>query len=1069
MMEQEDSIDFKTLKARFQGENGLKIQTKPAIPEKPKTIPPQSTKISNPLISSIHAAVQKGALHAPHVVFKDDKNLNSQLSPPWGSKAKAKQPINNFELLYKNQKKEGDIVKQALKDRNLPLVLPVLPINVGTPEPEPSPHTPVFVSPAKASTPKKFVFNTRKTGKDVNEKADTVETPTPASCTPDSLAPSNPAPARPSVTANAPIESVPVVPKALVPPLISAETPPVPSIPAPSIPARGIPASTSSKPEIPEPTIPTPVIPSRAAPKPYISKPEAPISTLPVAAPPKPKINLLSLSEVFPPPEECPPPDFTDIPPPIIPDEDFPDGDSYDQATPSPAIRTSITPVPRSPAVSRTDSPATPTHPEFTSEPLVKPLESTAGTDSVVAPSPPPAVHNPVTPLEVVLENEKALTDKMADKTEDDDFSTKSLSALSALVRAEEMAPIKRTTLHDNRVLSLLEKAKRKSTMIQLPTTPENTTPLETGAPEVGLPKTATPEVDQPDLNPPEKLPEEAPSVKENKAFEFPPVDYQARLPPKTHPPEAAQVNGLDLRQTSQGVLTVVKPMNPPPPPPRRPLPATSVMEHPLEKPIQPPAKDLYIPTTPAEPLETHEDSSFDNSYGEASFGDVEEFELPAVPNFRPPSVALSASDSKRPVSVHEKSFLEQLRPNHQTADEMLPNMEDRDHGEVDYNSINSSSSMPITQAAIHQDSPVNQDVLSPSGTIVSSGNVYEDQVLNKKGKTLKNKKQKGPPKNPYADTVTVVEETPKKGLFSRKNSAKAADEKELKKKEKQREKEKEKEKEREKKEQKDKEKKENEMKKRFKITGQEEPIYHVKVIEDCKARKNDLPLKIGDTVSIIRTNNCPKGKWLAKDSDNKYGYVPVESVDLNINGIMELGKMTTATNRSNGTGLRDGEVTSSGSRTSDHYTMNHESFSDDSDEEWTCDDDETAYGSPSEIPHIGMNQTQAMPTRVSMSEPGLVQQTESDPNYMKVQTNQEALQKLATFFTQPKTPSQALPENNTPIMQASKPENPGSLNTEDDLEISNLQILPPPDLYADIIAGDSMPIYSKPIKTTTK
>ncbi|XP_051954260.1 proteoglycan 4 [Xyrauchen texanus] len=1063
MMEQEDSIDFKTLKARFQGENGLKIQTKPVIPEKPKTIPP-STKISNPLISSIHAAVQKGALHAPHVVFKDDKHLNRQLSQPWGSKAKEKQPINNFELLDKNQKKEGDIVKQALKDRNLPLGLPVLPINVGTTEPEPSPLTPVSVSPAKASTPKMFVFN-RKTDKDGNEKADTVETPTPASCTPDSLAPSNPAPASPYVIA---IASVPVVPKALVPPLISAETPPVPRIPAPSIPAQGIPASSSPEPEIPEPAIPTPVIPPRAAHKPDISKPEAPISTLPVAAPPKPKIHLFSLSEVFPPPEESPPPDFTDIPPPIIPDEDFPDGDSFDQAMPSPAIRTYITPVPRSLAVSRTESPAPPTHPEVTSEPLVKPLESTARPDSVVSLSPPPAFHNPVAPLEMVLENAKDLTDKMADKTEEDEFSSKSLSALSALERAEEMAPIKRNTLHDNRVISLLEKAKRKSTMIQLSTTPENTTPLETGAPEIGLPKTAKPEMDQPYLNPAEKLPEEAPSVPENKAFELPPVDYQARLPPKTHPPETAQVNGLNFRQTSQGVLTVVKPVNPPPPPPRRPLPATPVVES--EKPIQPPAKDLYIPTTPAEPLETHDDSSFDNSYGEASFGDTEEFELPAVPNFRPPSVALSASDSKRPVSVHEKSFLDQFSPTHQTAEEMLPKMEDRVDGEVDYDSTNSSSSMPNTQAAIHQDSPVNQDVFSPSGTIVSGDNVNEAQVLNKKGKTLKNKKQKGAPKNPYDDTLTVVE-TPKKGLFSRKNSAKAADEKELKKKEKQREKEKEKEKERERKEQKEKEKKENEMKKRFKITGQEEPIYHVKVIENCKAHKNDLPLKIGDTVSIIRTNNCPKGKWLAKDSDNKYGYVPVESVDLIISGIMELGKMTTATNRSTGSGLRDGEVISSGSRTSDHYAMNHESFSDDSDEEWICDDDddETAYASPSEIPHIGMNQTQAMPTRVLNSEPGLVQQTESDPNDMKVQANQEALQKLATFFTLPKTLSQALPESNTPKMQSSKPENPGNLNTEDDLEISNLQILPPPDLYADIIAGDAMPIYSKSIKTTTK
>lgn len=44
-------------------------------------------------------------------------------------------------------------------------------------------------------------------------------------------------------------------------------------------------------------------------------------------------------------------------------------------------------------------------------------------------------------------------------------------------------------------------------------------------------------------------------------------------------------------------------------------------------------------------------------------------------------------------------------------------------------------------------------------------------------------------------------------------------------------------------------------------------------------------------------------------------GYIPVERVDLNINGIMELGKMTKASNRSNGNGLKDPEVTSTGSR----------------------------------------------------------------------------------------------------------------------------------------------------------
>ncbi|XP_051951732.1 proteoglycan 4-like isoform X2 [Xyrauchen texanus] len=1059
MMDQDESMDFKMLKARFQGEKGLKIQTKPSIPEKPKTITSPSTKINNPFISSINAAVQKGTLHAPRVVFKDNKNLSHQLSPPWGSKAKEKHPINNSELLNKNQKKEGDIFKQALKDRNLPLVLPGPPKKFGTPEPEPSPLTPLSVS----STPKKFVFNTRKTVKDVNDKANTVETPTPDCLTPDSFAPSHQAPASPSLTANALTESIPVVPTALVPPSVLAERPQVPSIPAPSIPARGIPArgiNALSSPEsvIPKPSFPTPVIPPRAAPKPEISKPEAPISNRPDPAPPKPDINLVSLSEVFPSSEESPPFDFTDIPPPVIPDEDFPDGDYSDQAMPSPAIRTSITPVPRSPAVSRTDIPAQLTHPEVSLEPLVKPLIFTPAPVSVVAASPPPAVHTPVAPVEELLKNVKALTDTRADKTEVDESSTKSHLALSTLARAEEMAPIKWTTPQDNRVFNLLEKAKRKSTMGQLLTTPENTTPLEKASPEVGLPETATPKMGQLDLAPLEKalpqlattvktLPEEAPTVPEDPTFKLPAIDYvdHAHLPPKTLPPETAQVNGLDHR-----VLTVVKPVNPPRPPPRKPLPDTPVVELPLKKPIQPPAKDLHIPTIPAETLETHEDSQFDNSFGKASFDDVEEYNYYAVPTLRSPLVPLSASDSKKPVSIHEKTFLEQSSPKHQTVEV------ERDNGEVDCGSVNTSSSKPDTQAAIYQESPVNQDGLSPSGTTESSDNIYED-LANKKGKILKNKKQKGPPKNPYADTATAMEETPKKVLFSRKNSAKAADEKELKKKEKQREKEKEKEKERERKEQKEKEKKENEIKKRFKIKGQEEPIYYVKVIEDCKGSKTDLPVKVGDTVSIIRTNKCPKGKWLAKDSDNKYGYVPVESVNLNISGIMELGKMTTATNRSNGNGHRDGEVTSSGSRISDHYAMNHESFSDDS-EEWTGDEDEE-YASQTEIAHIGLNQTQATPTR------GPVQLTESDGNYMHVQANKEALQKLATFFTQPKTPSQALPENNTPKMQASKPEIPGYLNKEDDVEVSDLQILPPPDLYSDIIAADSMPIYSKSIK----
>lgn len=678
-LHQDESLDFKTLKARFQGENGLKIQTKPTIPEKPKTIP-QPTKASNSLISTINAVTKNGMLHAPRVVFKDDKNLSRQLSPPWGLKTKEEQPINNAELLDNNQKKEVDTVKQSLKDKKLPLVLPVAPkkaeipeaesspltpvsvspIKVSTPkkfvfssqktrkdesektgpakevdsakksfkdrnlplvlpvppkkfetpepektskgendktnnvkevdtakkspkdkklplvlpvatikadsqEPEPSPHTPVSISPVKASTPKNFVFTTQKTSKDENEKTNTVETPTPASRTP---APSQSAPVGPSVTANPPSESVPVVPKAVVPTQTSSGAPPPPSIPPP-----GIPTSASPEPKIPEPAIPTPVIPSPALPKSKTSNPEASISTPFDTEALKPNINILCLSELFPPPEGSPPPEFTDIPPPVL-YEDFPDGDLSEQAIPTPAIRTFIDPVPRSPVVSRSASPALSTPPAVSPEPLVKPLECTPGPDSrLTVSSPPLDVPTPAAPVDMVLENAKALTDNKAinpERTKEDQSSSKQLSPLTALARAEEMASVKRTP-NDSRIFNLLERAKRKSTGSQLATTPENTTPLETATPEIPLPETSTPlpetvttEVTQPDLATPEKassqlataveqLPEEAPPVEAPpvpEVFdipELPPVDYvdHSRVSP-THPPETAKVNGLD-------------------------------------------------------------------------------------------------------------------------------------------------------------------------------------------------------------------------------------------------------------------------------------------------------------------------------------------------------------------------------------------------------------------------------------------------------------------------------------------------------------------------------------------
>lgn len=114
-----------------------------------------------------------------------------------------------------------------------------------------------------------------------------------------------------------------------------------------------------------------------------------------------------------------------------------------------------------------------------------------------------------------------------------------------------------------------------------------------------------------------------------------------------------------------------------------------------------------------------------------------------------------------------------------------------------------------------------------------------------------------------------------------------------------------------------------------FQITGQEEAMYQARVTETVKGRKNDLPVKNGDIISIIRTTKCPKGKWLARDSSNNCeskalmgsrkgwvqeacflsgaavfcasdGYVAVGHVELDIKEMMELGKKTTRRSSSN-------------------------------------------------------------------------------------------------------------------------------------------------------------------------
>ncbi|XP_036940412.1 phosphatase and actin regulator 4-A isoform X6 [Acanthopagrus latus] len=253
---------------------------------------------------------------------------------------------------------------------------------------------------------------------------------------------------------------------------------------------------------------------------------------------------------------------------------------------------------------------------------------------------------------------------------------------------------------------------------------------------------------------------------------------------------------------------------------------------------------------------------------------------------------------------------------------------------------------------------------------------------------------------------------------------------------------------EKEKKEQKEREKKENEMKKKFKVTGEEEPMYHAKVMVANKVRKNDLPVKSGDTVGIIRTTCCPKGKWLARDTNHKYGYISVMNVELNIKEMLELGKKAQAAGRG---GNMEADTISIGSRSSSHPVLTS-SFTDDS-EEWACEDETL---SPSNESHSFPLQTVSLPEMPCGHE--AAQHTLSDANLedLHTQTRHEALQKLAIFFQHNKDEFGDFPDSGEATPTTA--ETPNFLHAveeppypEQEVDFTELELLPPPPLYADI------------------
>ncbi|XP_067461312.1 FYN-binding protein 1 isoform X1 [Thunnus thynnus] len=384
---------------------------------------------------------------------------------------------------------------------------------------------------------------------------------------------------------------------------------------------------------------------------------------------------------------------------------------------------------------------------------------------------------------------------------------------------------------------------------------------------------------------------------------------------------------------------------------------------------------------------------------------------------------------------------------------------------ETDLGAAECHSAPEETQLSIHASFTdgiqPHQSVHQQDSYYEECNNVYEDvENLNKFILSQNSRKRKGGLKNPYADNLPMNEEAsfniwPRNPWGSvpgehthlahnhvhskERQSPNNADHKEQKKREKQR-------LEKEKKEQKEREKKENEMKKKFKVTGEEEPMYHAKVMVASKVRKNDLPVKSGDTVSIIRTTNCPKGKWLARDANHKYGYISVMNVELNIKEMLELGKKAQAAGRG---GNLDGDTISIGSRSSSHPVLTS-SFTDDS-EEWACEDETL---SPSNESHSFPQQT-ALMSEMSCGHAS-AQHTLSDANLedLHTQTRHEALQKLAIFFQHKDefgdisdsggaTPTNAEPPNF--LCAVEEPPYP-----EQEVDFTELEFLPPPPLYAD-------------------
>uniref|UniRef100_A0A3B5QG19 FYN binding protein 2 n=1 Tax=Xiphophorus maculatus TaxID=8083 RepID=A0A3B5QG19_XIPMA len=995
MDEQEGPLDFQALRAKFQDKEFLlgPPKPKPVVAEKPKVIPPPLSPTQHlppgarpSLLSSINQALESKSVNSPRVIFKDENKDNKKIFIHGNSKPKDKSDGKTKESKEKLNENSSDHKEKNGKK----------PPFFGTQKESTAELVPALPPPKSKTQRKKNILGFIKSSKK-----------DPAATSADSILDSTnvnlpgPTPLIPLASDADEEESIYLVPRQIPRKITIPESSaavdlttlsPIPDPPDFSPPPAMIPATPAFK--IPPPQSETP---------PQIESPASSVSDLP------------SQNKIVPIPS-------IDAPPrPIIPAPSPPLANALSLTVATPSPPTVVTPSP-----SDTVDPSPP--PRATDAPpraIFSPPPSFANSD------PFPEFSAPSTELQAVAGSDVEVALPAAVEAMDSTPSKleRPISALSALGRAEDMSTGKRTPPSDPRILSALEKARKKAA-----------SPMSSPTP------------------PPKVFPSHLdPALSD---AEFPPFEDEGKKLPSIK----AEVNFPDHRAASPALQSLTEEGSNPPlvavavaaPPPRGVLPDRETLAPAPEKPKRPQSANLsqFIPPPPIipeeipVPLESLEAEATDVP----GFDDLEDAYSPELP------VSRCGTEEHTGTDVPDKPTQSEFYGNGITHPETEVQTKTA-YGEIKLDSPLQEQSLKPTE---------DPQALLQNIMYESNDDVYEFINVSsskKKAKSSNGKKRKGAPQNPYVETgQETFREKTKTSRFGRsekKHASDKPDEKELKKKEKQRlEKEKKelKEKqEREKKEQKEREKKENEMKKKFNVTGQEEAMYQAKVKVTAKGRKHDLPVKSGDVISIIRTTECPKGKWLARDSCNTYGYIPVDHVEMDFKEILELGKKTPRNSA-----IIEAEAATD-SMVLNHFSRSPGSFSDDS-EEWTGDD-ETLSPNPEasdQLPGVH-TRTISMPEMGNQDLDVNHQHSHSDMSENpQIQARQEALYKLVTFFSTPKsahpTPNEPEPERRspTPVQEeaASAPQESSTPETEFD---PSAVILPPPDMYADSMLDSSL------------